>query len=61
MRDPKRIDRMLALIAEIWKKHPDMRFGQMMINAGLIQDDRNIWNIEDDEWEEHIKKEIKRK
>ncbi len=25
MRDPKRIDRILALIGELWKKHPDQR------------------------------------
>ena len=30
MRPPERIDEILALISEIWKKDPDMRFMQLI-------------------------------
>ena len=32
MRDPKRIDRVLALIADYWRSHPDLRLGQIIGN-----------------------------
>ena len=44
MRDIKRIKRILNLIEEYW----NMRFYQMMINLGLIEDNVRIWRIEDD-------------
>lgn len=34
MRDPKRIDSFCSELAEMWKKVPDWRFGQLMINFG---------------------------
>ena len=48
MRDIKRIKRILNLIEEYWNRNPDMRFYQMMINLGLIEDNVRIWRIEDD-------------
>jgi len=39
-------------------KTPDQRFGQMMINNGLMFDGE-LWHIEDDGWEKHIKKQSK--
>ena len=33
MRDPKRIPRMLILLWKIWEKHPDLRLGQIVVNA----------------------------
>jgi len=33
MRDPKRIKRIVSLIENIWHKYPDLRLGQMLINA----------------------------
>jgi len=33
MRDPKRIDRVLATIREAWLKVPDWRLGQLLVNA----------------------------
>lgn len=33
MRDPERIDKYCAELAEIWHKVPDWRFGQLMINV----------------------------
>jgi len=58
MRNPKRISKILTLLEELWNKTPDQRFGQMMINQGLIPDGK-LWNIEDDKWEEYIKGRLK--
>jgi len=33
MRDPNRIDSVLAAIREVWVQHPDMRLGQLIVNA----------------------------
>ena len=33
MRDPARIDLVLSAIREVWLQHPDMRLGQLLINA----------------------------
>lgn len=30
-------------IVEYWKENPDQRFGQVLINLGLIEDKLNIW------------------
>lgn len=32
MRDPARIDRILAALAEHWKANPDLRLGQIVVN-----------------------------
>lgn len=37
---------MLKFIENEWKKSPDQRFGQLLINLGLIQDNLKDWNIE---------------
>ena len=39
MKDPKRIDRVLELISEIWHKYPDMRLLQLLINVCLADTD----------------------
>lgn len=33
MRDPARIDRMIEKLWELWKLHPDMRLGQLLVNV----------------------------
>ena len=33
MRDPDRIDRILDLLREVWARHPDLRLGQLIVNA----------------------------
>jgi hypothetical protein len=33
VRDPARIDRILELLREVWKQNPDMRLGQLLVNA----------------------------
>lgn len=34
MRDPKRIDLVLAEVKKYWEKHPDLRLGQILCNFG---------------------------
>lgn len=34
MRDPARIDPLLARLAETWKRYPDLRLGQLVCNVG---------------------------
>lgn len=41
MRDPARIDNVLAEVRRVWGKYPDMRLGQLLIaavNASVGQD-----------------------
>ena len=33
MRDPERIDSILKLLEEAWKKNPDLRLTQLIMNA----------------------------
>lgn len=33
MRDPKRIPLLLARIQDMWEKSPDLRLGQLILNA----------------------------
>lgn len=46
MRDPQRIDRLLEQLRFIWKKYPDMRLGQMLINCVSPS---KIYYIEDED------------
>lgn len=49
MRDIKRIDPLLKKLGEAWKKTPDMRFGQFMVNFfSACQVDP--WYYEEDVW-----------
>jgi uncharacterized protein YihD (DUF1040 family) len=45
MRDPARIDRMLAALKKAWKENPDMRLGQLIVNVAGKNDP---YFIEDD-------------
>lgn len=51
-RDPKRIQVVLGKIQKIWEKHPDLRFGQLIINFCSYLDQKKIhfYGIEDDEF-----------
>lgn len=44
-RDPDRIDDVLKTIRDIWEKQPDLRLGQLILNA--IHED-NLYYTEDD-------------
>ena len=54
MRDPKRIPRILEIVRQLWEKHPDSRFGQMLINCGIAQDNLTTWMFDD--WEAELTK-----
>ncbi len=45
MRDPKRIEKVLADIKAIWKKYPDMRLGQLI---GNVLEGSSLYYVEDD-------------
>lgn len=47
MRDPKRIDKVLAKVREVWKTYPDLRLLQLLINSLPANNDG--YYIEDDE------------
>ncbi len=47
-RDPNRIDGIVEKFKELWKKHPDLRFGQLIMNLSKFEGDPFI--IEDDTW-----------
>lgn len=53
MRDPDRIDKVLNRIKEIWKKFPDLRLGQLILN--VIQDPA-LYYIEDADLAELLEK-----
>lgn len=45
MRDPKRIEKILADIKTIWEKYPDMRLGQLI---GNVLEGPSLYYVEDD-------------
>ena len=49
MRDPARIKKIIGIIETYWRQNPDQRFGQMLINLGLVPDDIRTWAMEDDD------------
>jgi len=55
MRDPARIPRMLETIRKVWETHPDLRLGQLLVNA--MRPSRpcpQVFYFEDDELEPRI-------
>ena len=56
MRDINRIEPLLDKFEELWKLHPDIRFGQMVyiLTSGI-----DIFNIEDDKMLELINNRLK--
>lgn len=53
MRDPKRINKILNLIKQIWKNNPDLRLCQLIGNCFAAGDN---YYIEDDCLEKSLKK-----
>ncbi len=48
MRDPERIDQVLAVVREVWHRYPDLRLGQLIVNA--VQPDEpcsQVYSLED--------------
>jgi hypothetical protein len=56
MRDIERIEKILYQIGKLWVKHPDYRFGQLLINYGLAPDTPSFWRAEDDDLLEALKR-----
>ena len=52
MRDKRRINKCLRTIKKIWKKHSDLRLGQMLLNA--VSDDSLLYMLEDNELEQAL-------
>lgn len=50
MRDPARIDRVLTLVAKVWKQHPDLRLAQLIGNCCSY----DPYYLEDDKLETEI-------
>jgi hypothetical protein len=53
-RDPARIDVILDQIRVIWHAHPDMRFGQLVVNL-LDPAWNKLFNVEDDVLAERLR------
>ena len=52
-RDPKRIDKYMELLTQVWKDFPDLRFGQLLANMlGFVQQQTktDIFFLEDEEF-----------
>ena len=45
-RSPERIPFMLNKVKELWKKNPDLRFGQLIGNC--VRDELKLYYMEDD-------------
>ena len=57
MRDPARIDEILADLAAVWRKSPDLRLGQLLVN--LVRPDEPapaVFNIEDTQLHKRIRR-----
>ena len=46
MRDVNRIEPLLTRLQEVWKKYPDLRLGQLILN---VAKDPQIYYMEDDQ------------
>jgi len=44
MRDPSRIDKVLAAVGDVWKQYPDLRLGQLLLN---VYRDPALYYVED--------------
>ena len=52
-RDPTRIDPILDKIRDLWKRHPDLRLGQLIF---LLAGGKDLWSIEDEQLVAGIKR-----
>ena len=56
MRDPKRIPEILKRLEVVWKKYPDLRLGQLLVNSLYARKKTILFFIEDDKLIEEIEK-----
>jgi uncharacterized protein YihD (DUF1040 family) len=62
MRDPNRINRILEKLRAAWLSSPDLRLGQLVMNAIAMTEDRpvnDIFYIEDDQTEKGLNATLK--
>ena len=52
MRDPKRIDKIINKLRDLWKTYPDLRLGQLIVN--LTPNGKDPFYIEDEDLEKEI-------
>ena len=57
-RDPGRIPEVLSWLAIYWKRHPDMRLGQIVGNMAANYDRDDPYYLEDDDLLESMKREV---
>jgi hypothetical protein len=51
MRDPARIEKLLARLAAVWREHPDLRLGQLVVDVvNAAEPAPTIFYVEDDEF-----------
>lgn len=53
MRDPERIDKVLKVLGDNWKKLPDWRFSQLICNMQSAAGD-DLFYVEDDEFADMV-------
>jgi hypothetical protein len=58
MRDINRIDPFLKEVGKIWKKNPDLRFGQMMEN--FRRDYGDLFFLEEEDFLKNLKEYMER-
>lgn len=58
MRDPARIPRLLQLLEAYWRRTPDQRLGQLLLNAcrELCCDWPDVWTVEDSSLEAELRR-----
>lgn len=58
MRDPERIERVLALVRLIWSAYPDLRLSQILFNARPDGSPSNpeFYYMEDEDLESRLRK-----
>lgn len=52
MRDPNRIDEVLAAVGDVWKQYPDLRLGQLLSN---VFREPALYYVEDDKLVEEVR------
>ena len=60
MRDPKRIDRIIELVRQVWYCVPDWRLGQLILNVARDCGWEDPYFMEDEELENTLKELVKR-
>lgn len=53
MRDPKRIERVLGRIREVWLTYPDLRLTQLIMN--VLEMSSDPYHVEDDVLEKKLR------